>query len=69
MMNTTVTVNELEVKSIYTTNNPASASNGAMTLTCQVNGQTVSVRTEVLHDAEGKLIVADDLNGKIPYYI
>lgn len=64
MMNTTVTVKDLEIKSIYTTNNPSSSSNGAMTLTCQVNGQTISVRTEVLHDQDGKLVVADDLYGK-----
>ena len=64
VMNTTVTAMNLKVKSIYTTTDPASSSKGAMTLTCEVDGQTISVRTEVLHDAEGNLITEDDLNGK-----
>lgn len=63
-MNTTVEMKDLVVKSIYTTNNEESSSNGAMTLTCEVNGVTVSVRTIVLYDANGKLVTAEAFEGK-----
>ena len=64
VMNTTVTALNLKIKSIYTTNGEASSSKGAMTLTCEVNGHTISVRTEVLHDSEGNLVTEEDLEGK-----
>ena len=63
MMNTTVTVSDLTVKSYYTTNNGGN-SDGALTLTCEVNGREIVVRTEVLHDQEGKLLDGEDLKGK-----
>ena len=55
------------VKSIYTTNNPDSSSNGAMTLTCECEGKTVCVRTIVLYTGEGetrRLVTASDFEGK-----
>ena len=74
-LSTSISMENLTVKSIYTTNNEDSSSNGAMTLTCEVNGVTISVRTVVLTDAEGNLITADtfegetiDVKGLVDYY-
>ena len=65
----------LYVKSVYTTTNEESSSYGAMTLTCEVDGVTVNVRTTVFRDANGELITADyyegktiDVQGIIEYY-
>ena len=63
-LSTTVQMQNLYVKDIYTTNNEESSNNGAMTLTCEVNGVTISVRTVVLLDADGNLVTADALLGK-----
>ena len=54
----------LYVKSVYTTTDEDSSSYGAMTLTCEVDGITVQVRTTVFHDENGNLITADYYNGK-----
>ena len=61
---TTVSMENLYVKDVYTTTNEDSASKGAMTLTCEVNGITISVRTAVLYDDNGNLITADAYLGK-----
>ena len=63
-MSTSIKMENLYVKDIYTTNNEESSNNGAMTLTCEVNGVTISVRTVVLLDANGNLVTADALMGK-----
>lgn len=52
-----ISIKNLMVKSIYTTQTEGSSSKGAMTLTCEVDGKTVTVRTEVLYDKTGKYIV------------
>lgn len=74
-MNTSVTMKNLYVADTWTTQNAESASRGAMTLTCQADGQTISVRTVVLYDADGKLVTADrymgktiDVKGIVDYY-
>ena len=74
-MSTSVEMKGLKVVDIYTTKNEESASKGAMTLTCKVDGQTVSVRTTVLLDDNGKLITEKayagktiDVKGIIDYY-
>ena len=54
----------LFVKSVSTTTNEDSSSYGAMTLTCEVDGVTVKVRTTVFRDENGDLITADYYNGK-----
>lgn len=54
----------LKVTHVYTTNNEDSSSNGAMTLTCEVDGIKISVRTAVLRDENGKVITADAYMGK-----
>lgn len=64
IMDTTVSLDNLKVQSVYTTDNEESASNGAMTLTCYVGSQKVTVRTNVLYDADGNLITASAYQGK-----
>lgn len=63
-LGTSVSMNNLEVVDVYTTSNDESSSKGAMTLTCKVDGMTVSVRTGVLYDANGNLITEDAYMGK-----
>lgn len=63
-MSTSIKMENLVVKDVYTTDNEESSNNGAMTLTCEANGVTVSVRTVVLLDANGNLITADAFLGK-----
>lgn len=46
-LNTTIEMRDLYVESVYTTNNGGN-SDGAMTLTCTVDGYTITVRTTVL---------------------
>ena len=48
----------------YTTRNEESASKGAFTLTCEVDGKRVDVRTTVLLDENGQLVQADTYLGK-----
>ena len=64
-LSTSVSMENLYVSDVYTTKNEDSASKGAMTLTCKTtDGQTVSVRTVVLRDADGNVITADAYRGK-----
>lgn len=64
-LNSTISMNDLTVVSVYTTKDPASSSVGAMTLTCKsADGQTISVRTTVFHDENGVLITEDAYKGK-----
>ncbi len=63
-LGTTVSMKNLVVKKVYTTDNEESSQNGAMTLTCEVDGVTISVRTSVLKDSQGNLITAEYFNGK-----
>ena len=58
-MSTSIRMENLYVKSIYTTNNGGD-NDGAMTLTCEVNGQTITVRTIVLYDENGNMLTKDD---------
>ncbi|MGN0998623.1 MAG: thermonuclease family protein [Faecousia sp.] len=64
-LSTTVSMDNLHVKSIYTTTNEESSSKGAMTLTCTTeDGQTVTVRTAVLRDENGNVITEAAYLGK-----
>jgi hypothetical protein len=58
-MSTSISMNGLAVKSVYTTKNEGSSSNGAMTLTCDCNGVQVFVRTAVLRDASGNIVTEE----------
>ena len=61
-MNTSISMKNLLVKSAYTTQQ--GTNEGAMTLTCEANGQTIMVRTVVLKDNAGNLATEDMLVGK-----
>ena len=63
-LNTSVSMSGLLVKSVYTTDNEESSSNGAMTLTCELDGKTISVRTIVLRNAAGEMITANMFENK-----
>lgn len=63
-MNTSVEMQNLYVVDAYTTKNEDSASKGAFTLYCRVNGIPVTVRTVVLHDENGNLVTQDAYMGR-----
>ena len=72
---TSVEMRDLRVKSVYTTDNEESSQNGAMTITCEADGKTITVRTAVLWDENGKKITDDlfenatiDVKGLVDYY-
>ena len=54
---TIVKINNLVVKSTYTTKTEGSSSKGAITITGLVDNKTVTVRTIVLYDREGTYLV------------
>lgn len=62
-MGTSISMKELRVVDIYTTDNDGD-SDGAMTLTCKVGDVTVDVRTAVLQDADGNVVTEEYFNGK-----
>lgn len=62
-VNTTISMKNLYVKSVYTTHNGGD-SDGAMTLTCTVDGKTVTIRTTLIYDENQNLITADAYKGK-----
>ena len=74
-MSTTVRMEGLYVRDIYTTSNGGD-SDGAMTLTCSApDGTTVDVRTIVLYKEDGQMLNAGDLlnktidvNGIVDYF-
>ena len=74
-MSTSIEMKGLTVVDSYTTQTEGSASKGAFTLTCVVDGQYVDVRTTVLTDKDGNLVKADvyegktiDVKGIVDYY-
>lgn len=65
LMNTTVSLHGLTVKSAYTTDDESSDSYGAMTLVCESeDGLPVQIRTSPLHDETGALITPGAYLGK-----
>ena len=74
-LGTTLEMKDLKVVDVYTTLNEDSSSYGAMTLTCEVDGVTVSVRTVVLYDENNERITEDayagrtiDVKGIVDYF-
>lgn len=73
-VSTTISMNNLYVKDVYTTKSGNSA--GAMTLTCEdANGNEIDIRTEVIRDANGNVITESeylyktiDVQGLIDYF-
>ena len=63
VLGTSIEMQNLTVVDAYTTNNGGS-SDGAMTLTCEADGVTVTVRTAVLLDENNERITADAYLGK-----
>lgn len=63
-MSTSIEMKGLTVVDSYTTKTEGSASKGAFTLTCMVDGKVVDVRTTVLVDKDGNLVTADIYEGK-----
>ena len=63
-MNTSVEIQNLYVMDAYTTKTEDSASKGAFTLYCRVDGIPVTVRTVVLHDEDGNLVKQDAYLGR-----
>ena len=60
-----VKMNNLVVTDVYTTDSDNLTSDGAMTLTCKdENGKVVTIRTSVLKDADGVIVVKEDLLNK-----
>ncbi len=59
-----ISMKDLVVTHVYTTDDPDSSSNGAMTLTCKAGDIEISVRTATLSDESGNLITADAFMGK-----
>ena len=62
-MSTSISMKNLNVKSVYTTNNGGD-SDGAMTLTCDADGTMVDVRTIVLYSEDGQMLTEDNFMGK-----
>ena len=74
-LNTSIIMKNLYVERVYTTTNESSSSKGAMTLTCKVGNEKISVRTEVLKDASGNTITDEaflnetiNIKGFVEYY-
>lgn len=63
-VSTSVAMKNLEVVDMYTTTNPSASDVGAITLTCEVDGKRIAVRTAVLKDADGNLITEAYFEGK-----
>ena len=61
-LNTSVLIKNLKVKSMYTTKE--GDSKGAISITCEVDGKTIVVRTSVLYDENGALITEETFAGK-----
>ena len=62
-LHTSVSLEGLKVTGTYTTVDPESNSNGAISLTCEKDGQTITIRTIVLYE-NGQLVTAERFEGK-----
>ena len=62
-MSTSIRMENLFVKSIYVTNNGGD-NDGAMTLTCEVDGREITVRTTVLRNSNKELYTPEDFLNK-----
>lgn len=63
-MSSSVEMRNLKVVDAYTTSKEDSASKGAFTLYCEVDGYRVAVRTIVLYDENGELVKQGDYMGR-----
>lgn len=60
---TSVEMHGLKVKSCYTTQKEDSSSKGAISLSCEVDGKDITIRTVVLYDERGELVTQDLFEG------
>ena len=76
-VSSSISMKNLTITKVTTTTNPDASDVGALTITCEQNGYTVQIRTEVLKDKDGNLITATDfpigdtitfVRGIIDYY-
>ena len=63
-LGSSVAMQGLVVKSIYTTSN-GGESDGALTITCEAGGVTIVLRTNVLRNADGSIVKAETFEGQI----
>ena len=62
-VDTVIKMKNLYVQSAYTTQNDGD-NDGALTLTCSVEGQTIIVRTKILYNGDGSIVTENQLKGK-----
>ena len=62
-LGSTIKLENLVVKSLYTTDDPESSSRGAISITCEVDGVVIEVRTSVLYD-NGQIVTEDYFKDK-----
>ena len=62
-MSTSIRMENLYVKDIYVTNNGGD-NDGAMTMTCEVDGKIITIRTVVMRKADKTLYTPEDFLGK-----
>lgn len=62
-ISTSISMKNLQVVSAYTTHNGGD-NDGAISLTCKVDGKTIVVRTTVLEHPDGSLVTQDQFLGK-----
>ncbi len=63
-LGTSVSMQGLTVTDAYTTQDAESSSNGAITLICEADGETILIRTVPLKHADGTLVTQDHFLGK-----
>ena len=61
---TSVSLKAAKVTRVTTTTNDESSSKGALTITCEQNGASITIRTIVLYDEYGNLVTASEFEGK-----
>lgn len=63
-LDSSISFKNLKVVDMYTTKKEDSANKGAITITCQVDGQEITVRTAVLYDENKNLVTEAMFEGK-----
>ena len=64
-LNTTISMNNLQVINVRTTENDESSADGALTITCKVGDKTIDIRTQRrFTDTNGNVVTASYFEGK-----
>ena len=64
-LGTSIKMENLKVKGMYTTDDENSGSRGAISITCEADGVTVVIRTAVLYDENNQMITESYFKDKI----